>query len=98
MPFKDDELKRAAQAAAALSDPSRLKIVALLTEKGSLNVGNIAEITGIPMVNASHHLSVLKTAGLLVDERVGRTRVYSLDQCFKRGSASFGPLTLTVNK
>lgn len=62
----------------ALSDPTRRKILELL-QKQSLNAGEIAEYFHITKPSISHHLSILKNSGLIVDERRGQNIVYSLD-------------------
>ena len=62
----------------ALSDPTRRKILELLQEK-SLNAGEIAEYFHITKPSISHHLTILKNSGLIVDERHGQNIVYSLD-------------------
>jgi DNA-binding transcriptional ArsR family regulator len=59
----DDTLK-------ALADPTRREIQRALRE-GDLSAGEIAAV--------SHHLAVLKEAGLVTAERNGRSIVYSLD-------------------
>ena len=62
----------------ALSDPTRRKILELLQEK-SLNAGEIADYFHITKPSISHHLTILKNSGLIVDERHGQHIVYSLD-------------------
>ena len=62
----------------ALSDPTRRKILELLQEK-SLNAGEIADYFHITKPSNSHHLTILKNSGLIVDERHGQNIVYSLD-------------------
>ena len=62
----------------ALSDPTRRKILELLQEK-SLNAGEIADCFHITKPSISHHLTILKNSGLIVDERHGQNIVYSLD-------------------
>lgn len=62
----------------ALSDPTRRKILELLSEK-SLNAGEIAEYFQISKPSISHHLTILKNSGLIVDQRKGQNIVYSLD-------------------
>ena len=62
---------------AALGEPTRLKIVAALLA-GPHNVGELAKFAGIPMVNMSHHLGVMRQAGVVEDEKRGRTVVYRL--------------------
>ena len=62
----------------ALSDPTRRKILELLQEQ-ELNAGEIADYFHISKPSISHHLAILKTSGLIVDERRGQNIVYSLD-------------------
>lgn len=62
----------------ALSNPTRRKILELLQEK-SLNAGEIADYFHITKPSISHHLTILKNSGLIVDERHGQNIVYSLD-------------------
>ena len=62
----------------ALSDPTRRKLLELLQEK-SLNAGEIADYFHITKPSISHHLTILKNSGLIVDERHGQNIVYSLD-------------------
>lgn len=62
----------------ALSDPTRRKILELLQEK-PLNAGEIADCFQMTKPSISHHLSILKAAGLIVDERQGQNIVYSID-------------------
>lgn len=62
----------------ALSDPTRRRILEDLRE-GDLNAGEIAERFDMTKPSISHHLSLLKQAGLVEDTRRGRNVVYSLD-------------------
>ncbi len=62
----------------ALSDPNRRKILKLLKER-DLTAGELAEHFGISKPSLSHHLSILKQAGLVSDERKGQHIVYSLE-------------------
>jgi DNA-binding transcriptional ArsR family regulator len=61
----------------ALADPERLRIVQCLRD-GPRNVGELAGLLAAEVVNVSHHLGVLRHAGLVRDERQGRFVVYSL--------------------
>jgi len=62
----------------ALSDPTRRTMLERL-RAGDLNAGELAE--GLPMTKASvsHHLSLLKQAGLVRVQRQGQNQVYTLD-------------------
>lgn len=62
----------------ALSDPTRRKILELLQEK-PLNAGEIADYFQISKPSISHHLSILKNSGLIIDERQGQNIIYSID-------------------
>ena len=63
---------------AALSDPTRQQIVAVLSRE-RLNVTQLTERFSLSQPAISHHLRILSSAGLLVQERHGRERVYRLD-------------------
>ncbi|HVX12291.1 MAG TPA: metalloregulator ArsR/SmtB family transcription factor [Pirellulales bacterium] len=79
------ESDRCARLLKAMADRERLKIVQCLRE-GPKNVGEIAELLQAEVVNVSHHLGVLRQAGLVVDRRQGRFVVYQLHpDVFKPG-------------
>lgn len=62
----------------ALADPTRRKIIRLLRDR-DMTAGEIAEYFSISKPSISHHLSILKQAGLILDERKGQNIVYSLN-------------------
>ena len=62
----------------ALSDNTRRKILDLLKEK-DMTAGDIADYFQITKPSISHHLSILKQAGLVTDERKGQFIYYSLN-------------------
>lgn len=62
----------------ALADPTRRQIIRLLREKDR-TAGEIAEYFQMSKPSISHHLSALKHAGLVQDERKGQFILYSLD-------------------
>jgi DNA-binding transcriptional ArsR family regulator len=68
---------RCADLLAALASPERLRIVRYLQE-GPRNVSEVAAMLQTTVVNASHHLTVLRHAKLVQNERRGRYRLYSL--------------------
>lgn len=72
----------------ALSEPIRLRIIDILRH-GELTVGDIAEFLETEIVTVSHHLKILKHAGLVEVKRDGRFMVYSLrvDLLQKSGSS-----------
>ncbi len=62
----------------ALSDSTRRKILELLSKK-DMNAGEIADYFNISKPSISHHLSILKNADLINDERKGQNIVYTLN-------------------
>ena len=62
----------------ALSDPTRRRILELLRER-DMTAGELAEQFNISKPSISHHLTTLKTAGLVTDERHGQNIIYSLN-------------------
>lgn len=68
---------RCAKMLAALAAPERLKIVRYLAG-GTHTVTEIVEMLSIAAVNVSHHLTVLKHAGLIRGVKRGRFVDYSL--------------------
>ena len=73
------ELKyqRRARVIKALAHPSRLLIVDKLAEH-ERSVGELTALIGSDMSTVSKHLSVLKNAGVVQDERRGASIYYSL--------------------
>ncbi len=61
----------------ALAHPSRLFIVEELQKK-ERSVGELADMIGSDQSTISKHLSILKTEGLVFDERQGTTILYRL--------------------
>lgn len=62
----------------ALSDPTRREILSLL-KNGAMTAGEIGakfEITG---ASISHHLAVLRDAGLVTDDKRGKYIYYELN-------------------
>lgn len=81
----DDELqsKECARFLKAMADAERLKIVQCL-QRGPHNVTELAELLGVELANVSHHLGVLRHAGLVNDEKQGKFVVYSLNPALFR--------------
>jgi DNA-binding transcriptional ArsR family regulator len=63
---------------AALADPHRRAIVALLLERPR-PVGEIVEACGLSQPSTSKHLKVLRDAGLVRVRQDAQRRVYALD-------------------
>lgn len=62
----------------ALADPTRRKILQLLTQR-DMTAGEIADCFSMTKPSISHHLSTLRAAGLIDDERHGQNILYSLN-------------------
>lgn len=86
-PKPDVDFKTLQRCLAALSDPTRQQIVAALSQE-RLNVGELTKRFSLSQPAISHHLRVLANAGLLVQERQGRERLYRLDTACCRGIAA----------
>lgn len=99
------DAKRIATLLSAVGEPTRMHILRHLVD-GPAHVGGLAEAVGVPMVNMSHHLGVMRQAGLLDCARDGRRMIYSLHPAVVApavpadGVAAFrfGPLTLVLLK
>ena len=73
----------------ALGDPSRVRIIAALTD-GELNVSALAEVVDLSESAVSHHMRGLRQMRLVRSRRDGRQVFYSLDdehivELFNRG-------------
>jgi len=62
----------------ALSEPNRIRIIKMLQEK-SLCVCEITEILQLAASTVSKHLSILKNAGFIIDEKDNKWINYSIN-------------------
>lgn len=74
------ELKAIARFLDALGDPVRLQLLSLLGDQGRRNVGELAGNFRLSRPAISHHLRVLKDAGILDSEKVGQEVYYRLER------------------
>lgn len=80
------EIEELAEIFKALSDPTRLRLIKLLSEcapgkcPGPLCVNALAHRVGVSQSAVSQHLRVLRQAGLVRGERRGYHVHYSLDR------------------
>jgi ArsR family transcriptional regulator len=79
-PLDDGRAALLARRFAALADPARLKIVAMLAtaDHGEVCVCDFVEPLGKSQPTVSHHLKVLSDAGLVAHERRGKWAWYSI--------------------
>lgn len=71
-------MKDTVQLFKALSDETRLRILALLLY-GELCVCDVMEVLGLPQSTASRHLAYLKNAGWVEDRRQNKWMYYRID-------------------
>lgn len=65
----------------ALADPARLRILGLLRQHGPMPGRDLVPLLGLTQPTVSHHLTVLREAGLIEDRPEGReiVRVLCVD-------------------
>ncbi len=74
-----DRYRLRAEVCRVLTDPKRLMLLDVLRD-GERSVGELAEVLGCALPNASQHLSVLRAAGLVGTRRDGNTVRYRLTE------------------
>jgi len=85
---KEVSLVERARVFKALSDPTRLRIVEMLTHCDRMCGSEIAEKLGISLALLCHHWSTLEHAGLITKKKEGQAVSISLNRqllttCFK---------------
>jgi DNA-binding transcriptional ArsR family regulator len=64
----------------ALANQTRMQMLDLLSEKGSMNVSEICGELGLEQTLVSHNLKCLNFCGLITSSREGKSRVYSVNE------------------
>ena len=64
---------------AALGDPTRLKLVAVLCAGGAFSIAQLTANTEISRQGVTKHLQVLAEAGVVRDVKLGRERLWQLE-------------------
>jgi DNA-binding transcriptional ArsR family regulator len=64
---------------AALGDPTRLRLVAVLCAGGAFSIAQLTANTDISRQGVTKHLQVLADAGVVRDVRLGRERLWQLE-------------------
>src|SRR5262245_8736960 len=83
----EQQAEKCAKMLQAIAEPNRIRIIECL-RTGSMNVTQLAKALGVEIVNVSHHLGVLRNAGLVEDIKDGRFVVYSLHSKVFRNDGS----------
>ncbi len=74
--LSEELIEEAAHRFALLGDPTRLRILNTLMERGELSVGDVAEASGTSRFNASAHLNRLALGGFVARRQAGTTHYY----------------------
>ena len=77
----------------ALGEETRVRIVGLLVDR-PLDVGEIADRLEVSQYNVSKHLRILREAGLVEVEKVGRQHRYALPHATRRAAGKGNVLDL----
>ena len=75
---------------AALADPVRLSFVRQLADNDGICACDFSECCTVSQPTISHHLKVLRDAGVVTSQRQGTNIVYSLAPDFGRRWADIG--------
>ncbi len=76
-------MDRDAEILQALADPTRLRLLNLLTQTGEVCVCELVDALEVPQYNISRHLHILATAGWVEDRRVGKWIYYQVARDLK---------------
>ena len=79
MTIPENQIERLAAFGKALSDPTRQKIMKLVCCQWK-NVTELVKETGMAQSTVSHHLAILKQAGLVDMRSEGKQSYYTMNQ------------------
>jgi len=77
--FNEKEINSVVSMFKALSDPTRLRIISVLTQESSICVSDIAELLDMSISRVSHHLSMLEKMGFTRHKQDGKQVYYTID-------------------
>jgi len=78
MKIEQQELEKAAFILKTIAHPTRLAIIKILSERGLLAVSEISELLNLEQSLTSHHLTIMKSKGVLESTREGKNIKYKL--------------------
>ncbi|MEU7002511.1 metalloregulator ArsR/SmtB family transcription factor [Nonomuraea sp. NPDC046570] len=64
----------------AMASPARQRVMLLFAHGAELNVGQVAEATGLAQPRASEQLAELRRGGILTSRKDGKTVLYRADK------------------
>lgn len=74
----DSLVDEVARRFALLGDPTRLRVVRAIHDRGECSVQEVADASGTSVANASQHLARLRDNGVVQRRRVGKSVRYSI--------------------
>jgi DNA-binding transcriptional ArsR family regulator len=77
--YNEDEIDKVVTMFRALSDPTRLQVITVLTGKKQLCVSDIAQKLKMSISRVSHHLSMLEKLGFTRHKQDGKKVYYRID-------------------
>lgn len=77
--LENEDIKSVAKLFKAIAEENRAKITFALLNADELCVCDIANVIGVTVANASHHLRTLHNAGIVKFRKEGKLAFYSLD-------------------
>ncbi len=63
----------------AISEPRRRELLGRISELGEVSVGQLASLVDVTRPAVSQHLKVLREAGVVIERREGRRRLYRVN-------------------
>jgi ArsR family transcriptional regulator len=79
---------RVSRVCVALGDAHRQKILLLFEAGEQLSMGRILATSPLSRTAVSHHLRVMRDAGVLVAEKIGKEVFYRIDKDYVRSQLS----------
>lgn len=74
----------------ALAQPARLELfMTIARHKEGIGATEAAELSGVNLSTASAHLTILRNAGLVTSERIGRAIIYTAVRARLRAVVEF---------
>lgn len=64
----------------SLANQTRMQVIDLLADKGSMSVSEICDELGLEQTLVSHNLRCLTFCGLVTSRREGKSRIYAINE------------------